>query len=65
MKQAKLKLVETKEHTAVELEKLELEFRDIEHQVIERTNECEVLLKFKVVTHICIGYLIEALEIFG
>ena len=48
VKQAKLKLEETKERTTAELDKLESEFKEIERKVIEKANECEVLVKFKV-----------------
>lgn len=47
VKQAKLKLEETKERTTAELDKLESEFKEIERKVIEKANECEVLVKFK------------------
>lgn len=47
VRRAKTLLEETKERTTVDLERLEQKYRDIEHKVIERTNECEVLVKFK------------------
>lgn len=44
---AKALLDETREHTTTELERLEREFRELEKNVVDRTNECEVLVKFK------------------
>ena len=45
---ARVLLEETKEKTSADLESLEKEYEDLERKVLERTNECEVLVKFKV-----------------
>ncbi|KAL5259601.1 hypothetical protein ACHWQZ_G009897 [Mnemiopsis leidyi] len=44
---ARVLLEETKEKTSADLESLEKEYEDLERKVLERTNECEVLVKFK------------------
>ena len=53
MRCARDQLDDTKEQTAVDLEHLEQEYDELERKVLERTNECEVLVKFKVCCIIC------------
>ena len=50
MRCARVLLEETKEKTSADLECLEKEYEELERKVLERTNECEVLVKFKVST---------------
>ena len=47
---ARIALEETRESTSCELEQMEKEYKELEKKVLEKTNECEVLVKFKVRT---------------
>ena len=59
---ARALLEKTKEETAADLESLERDYEELERKVLERANECEVLVKFKVSVTLstfltCLSYL--------